>query len=700
VLHRDRGVSLAQLAQDFVKMSPRQWLRAVFSALEALCSRAFTPAWNPLLQLGAIGWFFYWIVAVSGVYLYVFFDTGITRAYDTVEALTHAQPWAGGIMRSLHRYASDGLVLIALTHLLREFALDQMRGKQWFSWITGLPVLMLIYLSGITGYWLVWDVMAQHIAVTSAELLDALPLFGEPISRNFVSESSLSGRFFTLMSFIHIAAPLLLLLFMWIHINRLTAARIQPARGLSLLVLVSLLGLSIVLPALSQARANLDTVPATIGLDWFYLNIYPLVQQWGGVTVWKLLGGTLLLLGLLPWLPRKRIPPVAKVSLLNCNGCGRCVTDCPYGALSLEPRSDWQSYESEAVVNADRCLSCGLCVGACPTATPFRSASVFSAGIELPQLPLVELREQLRKSCASLAGEDRLVVFACEHAGNLGTELRRNSAVAEMPCIGMLPPSFIDFVFARRLADGVVIAGCTANSCYHRFGQRWTEERIAGQRDPWLRARVPRERMALSWAADLGAFRKRLASLPPLRLSKSDADKPGPLPSGRLWPVPVRVAGMALLLGLFAGVTAVFATQPSWRQLAPDEAVVRLAIRHATATKIECKPLTPQQMSDLKPNMRLPVDCPRERWPVYVELERDGKLLYQGTHRPSGLWEDGAATVFRTFRIPAGRQTIVVRMRDTGRESGFDQVRSGTIDVVPGENFVIEFHSGEGFTWH
>jgi ferredoxin/coenzyme F420-reducing hydrogenase delta subunit len=681
-------------------MSPRHWLRAVFSALEALCSRVFTPAWNPLLQLGAIGWFFYWIVAVSGVYLYVFFDTGITRAYDTVEALTHAQPWAGGIMRSLHRYASDGLVLVALTHLLREYALDQLRGKQWFSWITGLPVLMLIYLSGITGYWLVWDVMAQHIAVTSAELLDALPLFGEPVSRNFVSESSLSSRFFTLMSFIHIAAPLLLLLFMWIHINRLTAARIQPARGLGLLVLASLLGLSIVLPALSQARANLDTVPETIGLDWFYLNVYPLVQQWGGVTVWKLLGGTLLLLGLMPWLPRKKVPPVAKVSLLNCNGCGRCVPDCPYGALSLEPRSDWQSYETEAVVNADRCLSCGLCVGACPTATPFRSASVFSAGIELPELPLAELREQLKKSCAALAGEDRLVVFACEHAGNLGAELRRNSAVAEMPCIGMLPPSFIDFVFARRLADGVVIAGCAANSCYHRFGQSWTEERIAGQRDPWLRARVPRERMALSWAADLGAFRKGLASLPPLRLSKSDAGKPGPLPPGRLWPLPVRVAGMALLLGLFAGVTAVFATQPSWRQLAPDEAVVRLAIRHATATKIECKPLTPQQMSDLKPNMRRPVDCPRERWPVYVELERDGKLLYQGTHRPSGLWDDGAATVFRTFRIPAGRQAIVVRMRDSGRESGFDQVRSGTIDIAPGQNFVIEFHSGQGFTWH
>lgn len=679
--------------------TPRRWLRAVFGVLESLCSRVFTPAWNPLLQLGALGWFFFWVVAVSGIYLYVFFDTGITRAYDSVETLTHAQPWAGGVMRSLHRYASDGLVVIALVHLLREFALDRMRGKRWFSWITGLPLLMLVYVSGITGYWLVWDVMAQYVAVTTAELLDVLPLFGEPISRNFVSETSLSSRFFTLMSFIHIAAPLLLLLFMWIHIHRHSAARIQPARGLGMLVLGSLLVLSVALPAVSQARADLDVVPATIGVDWFYLPAYPLVQQWGGVTVWQFLGGTLLLLGLMPWLPRKRNPPVAQVSLLNCNGCGRCVADCPYGALSLEPRSDWQTYAAEAVVNADRCISCGLCVGSCPTATPFRSASVFTAGIELPQLPLATLREQLKKSCAPLAGDDRLVIFACEHAGTMSAELRRNSAVAQMPCIGMLPPSFIDFIFARRLADGVVIAGCTANGCYQRFGQRWTEERIAGQRDPWLRARVPRERIALSWAADLRAFRNGLASLSPLRLTQRSASKPGPLPAGPRWPVPVRAVGIALLLGVLAGVTAVLATEPAWRQLDQHEAVVRLSIRHPTATRIECKPLTPQQMADLKPNMRRPVDCPRERWPVYVELARDGELLYRGTHLPSGLWHDGAATVFRTFRIPAGPQSIVVRMRDSGRESGFDHVRSGTIDLKSGQNFVIEFRSGEGFIW-
>ncbi|MGB5133472.1 MAG: cytochrome b N-terminal domain-containing protein, partial [Steroidobacteraceae bacterium] len=252
-------------------LNPRRWLRAAFDALEGICSRVFTAPWNPLLQLGSLGWFFYWVVAVSGIYLYVFFDTGITRAYDSVEAITQGQAWLGGVLRSLHRYASDGLVAMVLIHMLHEFALDRISGKRWFAWITGLPLLGLVYVSGITGYWLVWDAAAQYVAVTSGELLDVLPLFGEPISRNFVNEVSLSSRFFTLMSFMHIAAPLLLLLFMWIHIHRHAAARVQPARGLGILVVVSLLALALVVPAVSQVRANLDLVPAVIGLDWFYL---------------------------------------------------------------------------------------------------------------------------------------------------------------------------------------------------------------------------------------------------------------------------------------------------------------------------------------------------------------------------------------------------------------------------------------------
>jgi ferredoxin/coenzyme F420-reducing hydrogenase delta subunit len=680
----------------------------VLAALDALAARCFPAGWNPMLQLGALGWYFYWIVAVSGLYLYVFFDTGVTQAYDSLESITHGQPWAGGVMRSLHRYASDALVVVVLLHLLREFSLDRMRGRQWFAWISGLPLLGFVYICGITGYWLVWDVLAQYVAVTSAELLDVLPFFGEPISRNFVNEAALSSRFFSLMSFIHIAAPLLMLLFMWIHIYRHAGAVVNPARGLGAAVLGSLLALSIALPAVSQPRANLDLVPATVGLDWFYLPFYPLVQLWGGASVWQLLLGLLLLLVLLPWLPRRREPPVAQVSLQDCNGCGRCVADCPFTAVSLAPRSDGLAYDYEAVVNPDRCVSCGLCVGACPTSTPFRSAADFKAGIELPGRPLAALRQQLRDACSPLGGSDRLVVFACEHSEPPDPSLP-NAALFRLPCVGMLPPSYVDYVLSRGLGDGVVLAGCGEGGCIHRLGERWTSQRVAGERDPWLRERVPRDRVALSWAAlgerrqrrdDIAAFRTRLVSLPPMQRGLKAAAGPGWRRLAAPWPRPVMIAGMILLLGALAVATGALATRPAWQQLAGDEAMLRLSLRHAAAPKVECKPLTPAEMAALKPNMRRQVGCPRERWPLYVELERDGQPVYSGTHRPSGLWDDGASTAFRSFRVPAGPQSLTVRMRDTGRATGFDYERTFEVDLAPGQNFVVEFHSNEGFVAH
>ena len=41
----------------------------------------------------------------------------------------------------------------------------------------------------------------------------------------------------------------------------------------------------------------------------------------------------------------------------NCVGCGKCVSTCPFGALSLVNR--------KAVANAS-CTMCGACVSVCP----------------------------------------------------------------------------------------------------------------------------------------------------------------------------------------------------------------------------------------------------------------------------------------------------------------------------------------------
>ncbi len=500
---------------------PKRLARWAFERVESAFDAVFTPDWNPLYQLGALGWFFYWIVAVSGVYLYIFFDSGVTAAYESVEAITHVQWYAGGVMRSLHRYASDGLVIVMMLHLVREYVMDRLHGPRWFAWVIGVPILWLVFAAGISGYWLVWDKLAQYVAIATSEWLDTLPLFGEPIARNFIHPSTLSGRFFTLMLFIHIAVPLILLFIMWVHIHRHTHARVNPPRGLAIGTLAALVVLSVARPAVSQGAADLGTIPTQVGLDWFYLFVYPLLDEYSGLAMWGLLGVATVLLAALPWLPAKR-PVPAVVSLANCNGCGRCAVDCPHGAVRMAPRSDGSPYSEEAVVIADLCVACGICVGACPTATPFRRRTALEAGIELPAYPLSDLRERSLAACRALQGNDRVIVYACGQGPDLKAIAGPSVAVVELPCVAMLAPSFIDFMITRRHVDGVFLTGCRANDCYERLGARWTEQRIAGERDPQLRARVPRERVASFWAGvdrggelaeALSAFRARLGEL-------------------------------------------------------------------------------------------------------------------------------------------------------------------------------------------
>ncbi|EXI89700.1 MAG: Coenzyme F420-reducing hydrogenase, delta subunit [Candidatus Accumulibacter sp. BA-94] len=63
-------------------------------------------------------------------------------------------------------------------------------------------------------------------------------------------------------------------------------------------------------------------------------------------------------------------------------------------------------------------------------------------------------------------------------------------------CAGMLPPSFVEYAL-RGGADGVLLNTCRPGGCEFRLGDRWTQERLAGEREPHLRRTVPAARLQL-----------------------------------------------------------------------------------------------------------------------------------------------------------------------------------------------------------
>ncbi|MBC8339964.1 MAG: hydrogenase iron-sulfur subunit [Rhodospirillales bacterium] len=498
-------------------------LRRTLDWFERLFDRPFGAKWNPLRQPGTLAFFFFWVSAVTGIYVFILFDTSIGGAFLSVESMTE-QWYLGGVMRSLHRYASDAMVLTAIVHLAREFSLDRYRGVRWFSWFTGIPVIWLLFLSGISGYWLVWDQLAQYVAIGSMEWIDWLGIFGEPVANNFLSRDSLDDRFFSLLVFIHIFGPLFLLFMMWIHILRINRSRTNPPRGLAIGSFVMLLALSFAHPAVSHGPADLGMVPAVLNLDWFFMALYPAFDAWGPGALWAIAFGGSLFMCIMPWLPPLKRAPAPEVLLEQCNGCTRCFEDCPYGAVSMQPRTDGRPFAKEATVNADLCTACGICVGACPMSTPFRHSGGLKTGIDFqdPSLDSVQtnMADAMQKAREGRNREQPAVlVIGCDHGADLSAIGAGNVASLKLSCIGMLPPSFLDYALAGDGVDGVLLTGCGDGDCFHRFGVQWTEDRMAGLRDPYLRKRVPRERLHACWstepdalAAELKTFSDRLAA--------------------------------------------------------------------------------------------------------------------------------------------------------------------------------------------
>jgi hypothetical protein len=157
-----------------------------------------------------------------------------------------------------------------------------------------------------------------------------------------------------------------------------------------------------------------------------------------------------------------------------------------------------------------------------------------------------------------------------------------------------------------------------------------------------------------------------------------------------------KYALQAALYGAFVAGIGYFSVAPAYRHVDPGLAVIKLAFSHATERREACRKLTPAEVAKLAPNMRRSTACERERLPLLVELELDDELVYRAEVNPSGLWKDGPATVYQKLLVQPGSHELVARLRDARDTAGFNYDQSASIELVPGQNFVIGFRAEAG----
>lgn len=486
--------------------------RRVLARADALANRLYGAESNPLYHSGALAVWCFVIVAVTGLYLLLFYR--ISAPYASVERID-AQLFTGRWIRSLHRYASDLAVIAAVVHAFRMAVQDRAWGPRALAWISGVFLLLTFLVCGWTGYVMVWDTQGQVLAMEGAQLLDALPLFAEPIGRTFVGEEDMPRAFFFMNLFAHIAIPVGILLVLWIHVSRLARTYLLPPRGLRWVALGFMSLFAVVWPAPLGPEADLVRIPQVLHLDVFYNGWLPIAQRTGAGFGWLFVTVVLGLPLLMPVVMRRRgdeAPPPSWVNPRFCTGCEQCYHDCPYEAISMVPRNEEGRSDFVGLVDPLKCVSCGICAGSC---APMGVGPEGRTGRD----QLADVRDFVEKGAPAA---DEVVLIACERtAAGWGAGEFDGSRVVPVSCAGSLHTSVIEYL-VRAGAGGVMVVACPPRDCWNREGGIWLEERIYNNREAELKDRVDRRHLRVTYAAEgekralraeLDAFRGRVRSL-------------------------------------------------------------------------------------------------------------------------------------------------------------------------------------------
>ena len=158
----------------------------------------------------------------------------------------------------------------------------------------------------------------------------------------------------------------------------------------------------------------------------------------------------------------------------------------------------------------------------------------------------------------------------------------------------------------------------------------------------------------------------------------------------------IRFSLQGLIYTAFVLAIGYFSFWPRYEYSSPDVTVVKVSLSHATERVEPCVELTPQEIAKLAPNMRRTEICERQRLPLVLELELDGEIAIQLKARPSGLWEDGNASIYERFEMPPGTHRITARLRDSARSEGWDYTHTEDVVLEAGRYLTITFKAQNG----
>ncbi len=161
------------------------------------------------------------LLILTGVLLQFRYDATIEGAYTSIQLL-ESQVQFGALVRAVHHWSANLLVVTVFLHLLRVFFTGGFKRDRATNWVIGLILLLTVLAFNFTGYLLPWDQLAYWAATVSTSLISYIPLVGTAVS-NFILGGTEIGQN-TLRNFyaLHVAVlPVILIAILSYHFWRI-----------------------------------------------------------------------------------------------------------------------------------------------------------------------------------------------------------------------------------------------------------------------------------------------------------------------------------------------------------------------------------------------------------------------------------------------------------------------------------------------
>ncbi len=170
------------------------------------------------------------VMAITGVLLLFAYTPSPDAAYQSMIAL-QTEVAFGNLIRNLHHWAGNLMVIVSLLHLLRVFFTAGFAPPREFNWVIGVGLFLLVVAANFSGYLLPWDQLAYWAVTVGTSLLDYLPLLGEPLTRLLLGGPEVGAATLTNFYALHIAViPLSIFALISFHIWRVRKDTITVPR--------------------------------------------------------------------------------------------------------------------------------------------------------------------------------------------------------------------------------------------------------------------------------------------------------------------------------------------------------------------------------------------------------------------------------------------------------------------------------------